>query len=399
MRKIIRLFSSVTAALCAVIMLFVCIGSSSLPDSLVCYENDSRRISSFYSYENRASLAAVDYQSASPKTETLTVFGLFPVKDITVSQEDSPEVLVSGEAFGIKLYTDGVIIVGTQSVDTGNGKKKNPATEAGLQKGDIIVSINNINVYSSYEVTSMLNENNGNSYSVRIKRGGRYKTFNLTPVYSPREGCYKAGMWVRDSTAGIGTITFYNEKYGTFASLGHQINDFDTNELMPLLEGEAVSARVPHVQRAGGGATGSLWCEFEDYTLGRLLDNNEYGLYGSFSQISDKAKPYKIASKQEVKRGKAYIISTVSGKQPERFEIEITKIAYNRDGEQKDLVFRVTDKRLLDLTGGIVQGMSGSPIIQNEKLVGAVTHVIVNNPEKGYGIFAQTMYEKSKTLK
>lgn len=398
MRKIIRISDGVIAALCAVIMAFVAVGSYTLPDTIICYGENDAQISSFYTCKAHGSSAQVDYQSASPRTETYSVFKIIPVKAVKVSTKQTPEVYVSGEAFGIKLYTDGVIVVGTQSVDLGGGKKINPASQAGIETGDIIVSINNIKVYSSYEVSALLNENNGESYTLKIKRDGRYKTFVLTPAYSPREGSYKAGLWVRDSTAGIGTMTFYNEKYGTFAALGHQINDIDTNELMPLLEGEAVSADVTKVQKAASGSTGSLWCTFEDYTLGRLLDNGSSGLYGAYVQISDKAEIYPVASKQEAVKGKAQMISTVSGKNPEAFDIEITRITYNREEQQRDMVFKITDKRLLSLTGGIVQGMSGSPIIQNGKLIGAVTHVIVNNPEKGYAIFAQTMYEKSSSL-
>ncbi len=304
-------------------------------------------------------------------------------------------MFVSGEVFGIKLYTDGVIVVGTQSVDTGDGERVNPTQESGIKTGDIIVSINNIRVYSSGEVTAILNDNNGEPYTVKIKRDGRYKTFRLTPAYSTREGCYKAGMWVRDSTAGIGTMTFYNEKSGVFAALGHQINDVDTNDIMPLLEGEAVSASVTKVQQGKTGTTGSLWCDFEEHTMGRLLDNTECGLYGAYNEIGEGLKEYPVASKQEVQSGSAKLISTVEGRTPEAYDIEITKISFNRSDEQKDIVFKITDKELLGKTGGIVQGMSGSPIIQNGKLVGAVTHVIVNNPEKGYAIFAQTMYEKS----
>lgn len=398
MRKFIRITDCVIAVLCAVIMAFVAYGSRALPDSLVSYNGSDLNISPLYTVSSQKGSAQVDYQSASPKTETYSLFGIVPVKTVKVSVKAEPEVYVSGEAFGIKLYTDGVIVVGTQSVDLGDGRKINPASQAGIEKGDIIVSINNIKVYSSYEVSALLNENNGDSYTLKIKRDGRYKTFILTPAYSPREGCYKAGLWVRDSTAGIGTLTFYNEKNSTFAALGHQINDIDTNEIMPLLEGEAVSATVTKVQKATSGSTGSLWCTFEDNTIGMLCQNSENGLYGTYVKIGDKAKKYPVASKQEAVKGKAYMVSTVSGKTPELFEIEITRITYSREEEQRDMVFKITDKRLLNETGGIVQGMSGSPIVQNGKLIGAVTHVIVNNPEKGYAIFAQSMYEKSLSL-
>ena len=318
-------------------------------------------------------------------------------KSVNATLNPPRQVYVSGEAFGIKLYTNGVIVVATQSVDTAE-RRVNPAAEAGIEVGDIIVSINNMNVYTSNEVSAILSDNNGKPYKIRLKRNGRYKTFSLTPVYSEREGCYKAGMWVRDSTAGIGTITYYDKKTGTFAALGHQVNDVDTNEIMPLLEGEAVCANVKKIQKASSGTTGSLSCDFEDKTIGSLLDNSELGLYGSYSFINENAYPISVASKSEVQKGRAQILSTIDGDKPKAYDIEIIRISLRASREQKDIVFKVTDKELLEKTGGIVQGMSGSPIIQNGKLIGAVTHVIVNNPRKGYAVFAQTMLERSDNV-
>lgn len=395
MKKWIRRFAAFLLCLNIALMSVVAVGSSVMPDEVIRYENDAKHLSAIFSYAGGVTAKSVNQQSANPKTQTLRAFGLVPVKTLYVTQKTAPTVYVSGEVFGIKLYTDGVIVVGTQSVDLGNGKKVNPAADCGIEVGDIIVSIDNIRVFTSGDVTALLNDNNGEAYTVKLKRDGRYKTFQLQPAYSPREGCYKAGMWVRDSTAGIGTITFYNEQAGTFAALGHQVNDVDTNDIMPLLEGEAVSAKVTNIQKSAAGVTGSLWCDFEDYTLGKLLDNTDCGLYGAYAQISEKAVPYTVASKQEVQKGAATILSDIEGNGPKEYAVEITKISYNKEEQQRDIVFKVTDEALLKLTGGIVQGMSGSPILQNGKLVGAVTHVIVNNPEKGYGIFAQTMAEKS----
>lgn len=397
MRKAIRIFDAVFSVFCAVIFAFIAVGEYALPDNIVVYDNDSGSMNSIYSYSENAKTQPVDYQSAFPTQQKLRLLKTIPVKTVSVSPKQTEKVYVSGETFGIKLYTNGVIVVGTQSVDA-EGKKINPAENAGIEVGDIIVSINNINVFTSDEVTALLNDNNGKPYKIKLKRDGRYKTFTLTPVYSQREGVYKAGMWVRDSTAGIGTITFYNPNTGIFAALGHQVNDVDTNELMPLLKGEAVNAKVTKVQKASAGTTGSLCCDFEDSTIGRLLDNTECGLYGAYSSIGENSALYPVASKQEVKKGKAQIISTVDNNSPEMFDIEIMHISFTKSEEQKDIVFKVTDKRLIGKTGGIVQGMSGSPVIQNGKLVGAVTHVIINNPEKGYAVFAQTMLEKSNSV-
>lgn len=396
MRKAIRIFDIVFALCCTVIFTFVAIGEYTLPDNIITYEDEDNDLSSIFSYSDNLKTQSVDYQSAYPTMETIKLLGVVPVKNVTVTNKESQQVYVSGEAFGIKLYTDGVIVVGTQSVDL-DGKKVNPAEESGIETGDIIISINDINVYSSDDVTAILNDNNGKPYTVKVKRDDCYKTFTLTPVYSNREGCYKAGMWVRDSTAGIGTVTFYNQESGNFAALGHQINDVDTNEIMPLLEGEAVSATVTNVQKASSGSTGSLVCDFEDYTIGKLTENTSCGVYGSYSAISENTKLYTVASAQSVQKGSAQIISTIDSGEPKYYDIEITHISYSSNGE-KDIVFKITDEDLIEQTGGIVQGMSGSPVIQNNMLVGAVTHVIINNPEKGYAIFAQTMLEESNAV-
>ncbi|MBE6720070.1 MAG: PDZ domain-containing protein, partial [Ruminococcaceae bacterium] len=236
MKKAIRIFDLILAGICAVIFVFVVIGNSVVPSEVTAFGNTSGSFSSIYTYGSKDKTSSVNYQSATAVSQEVRLLGVVPVKTISVSQSDTKTVFVSGEVFGIKLYTDGVIVVGTQSVDSDRGKV-NPAEESGIQVGDIIVSINNTEVFSSNEVTAILNDNNGGDYTIKVKRDGRYRTFTLHPAYSQREGCYKAGMWVRDSTAGIGTITFYNKDEGTFAALGHQVNDVDTNMIMPLLEG------------------------------------------------------------------------------------------------------------------------------------------------------------------
>ena len=369
-----------------------------MPDEITKSDNSNACFSPLYTCSASKNITDVDLQPNGKNAETVKLLGAVPVKEIRVKSDNFETVFVSGEAFGIKLYTDGVIVIGTQGVETKNGKRINPAEEAGIETGDIIVSVNKTKVYSSLEVTEILNDNNGNPYDIRIKRDGRYRVFTLKPVYSYREGCYKAGMWVRDSTAGIGTVTFFNPKRGTFAALGHQINDVDTNELMPLLKGEAVRTNVTGVQMAKKNEAGSLLCDFENDVIGSLKENTPCGLYGKYNYISELSKPYTVAPKQEIKKGRAQIITTLSGKKPEAYEIEILRISYNKLDSGRDLVFKVTDKRLLKRTGGIVQGMSGSPIVQNNKLVGAVTHVIINSPQKGYGIFAETMLDETEKI-
>ncbi|WP_290912219.1 SpoIVB peptidase [Eubacterium sp.] len=394
MKKAIRIFDVILFFICVVIFGVIIWGNAALPSGVVTYDGNSEPLAKVFTYTGKSTSLAVDKQTATPRRENLKLFGIIPVKEVTVTEKAEQKVMVSGEVFGIKLYTDGVIVVGIQEVQTDSGKKS-PSGSAGIEVGDIIVAIDGENVYTSDQVQSILGANNGGSFEVKIKRGERYRDYTVTPVYCEREGCYKAGMWVRDSTAGIGTITFYNKQSGIFAALGHQINDIDTKEIMPMLDGEAVKATVSKIEKSTRGTTGSLECDFTNQTLGKLLSNTDCGIYGAYAEISECAKEYPVAAIQEVKKGKATLISTVEKGQPKKYEIEITHIGFNENNREKNMIVKVTDKDLIDKTGGIVQGMSGSPIIQNGKLVGALTHVIVGNPQKGYAVFAQTMAEES----
>ncbi|WP_298654387.1 SpoIVB peptidase [uncultured Eubacterium sp.] len=394
MKKAIRIFDVILFVICVVIFGVIIWGNAALPSGVVTYNGNSEPLAKVFTYTGKSTSLAVDKQTATPRRENLKLFGIIPVKEVTVTEKAEQKVMVSGEVFGIKLYTDGVIVVGIQEVQTDSGKKS-PSGSAGIEVGDIIVAIDGENVYTSDQVQSILGANNGGSFEVKIKRGERYRDYTVTPVYCEREGCYKAGMWVRDSTAGIGTITFYNKQSGIFAALGHQINDIDTKEIMPMLDGEAVKATVSKIEKSTRGTTGSLECDFTNQTLGKLLSNTDCGIYGAYAEISECAKEYPVAAIQEVKKGKATLISTVEKGQPKKYEIEITHIGFNENNREKNMIVKVTDKDLIDKTGGIIQGMSGSPIIQNGKLVGALTHVIVGNPQKGYAVFAQTMAEES----
>ncbi len=393
MRKAIRIFDVFFSIVCVVLFALIGIGKFFMPDSVVLDSNDNAVFAKIYSCSEYSNAPlSVDYQSAMPKQRVLKLFGVVPVKNVIVKNQSDKVVYVSGDTFGIKLYTDGVIIVGTQNVETDNGKV-NPAKEAGVEVGDVVVSINNKKVYNSTDVENALNDNNGKEYEIVIKRDDSYRKVILKPSYCSKEGCYKAGMWVRDSTAGIGTITYYDEDTGTFAALGHPINDVDTNRKMPLLEGEAVEAQVSKVYKATSGETGSLSCVFKKKAIGKLTDNTDCGIFGKYEAISGNTVPYPVATKQEIERGPAQIISTVADSGKEFYDIEIERISYVEDNDNKNMVIKVVDEDLIKTTGGIVQGMSGSPIIQNGKIIGAVTHVLVNDPTRGYGIFIENMLD------
>lgn len=387
-----------TAVLCVVFSL-VALGNRLVPNEITAFSLGEITFDKIYTVSINGD-SRVDFQNnirVSSVDAEVRLFGVIPVKNAQVNQVQEKKVIVSGECFGIKLYTDGVIVVGTKDVETQQGKV-NPAHDAGIEKGDIIISINDEKMLSSNQVEEAFNDNNGTSYKVQVKRNGNYKTFTLNPVYSPAEGKYKVGIWVRDSTAGIGTLTFYNTENNTLAALGHPITDVDTNELMPILNGEAVRARVTKLYKSKDGEAGSLCCDFSNDTIGTLSLNSEHGIYGSYNNDIniDESRAYLIAPSQEIERGSAQILCTVDENEPAFYNVEITRVSYNSSSD-KNLVVKVTDQALLEKTGGIVQGMSGSPIIQNGRLVGALTHVVIDNPTKGYGIFAEKMLAESET--
>ncbi|HIZ11594.1 MAG TPA: SpoIVB peptidase [Candidatus Eubacterium faecavium] len=397
MRKFIRLLNGAVAFAVAVIFAFVIYGNAAYPDVFYVQNSSDHVIDNIY-YLTDDSERSVDYQSAQSvgdDNSNLTLLGIIPVKSETIKTVEENTVLVSGHSFGIKLYTDGVMVVGTKDI-TVNGKTVNPSEEAGVSVGDIIVSINGEKVYSSDRVSEILNDNNGKAFRIRINRNGEYRDLSLEPIYVDSEGAYKAGMWVRDSTAGIGTITFFNPSNSSVAALGHPITDVDTGEIMPILDGQAVETTVTSVTRSTSSETGSICCDFSNKEIGELSKNTTHGIYGSYTDETDLSKccEYEVALPQEVQKGFCQIITTVDENGPKVYSAEITKI--NQNDDEKNMVIKITDEELIKITGGIVQGMSGSPIIQNGKLIGAITHVIVNNPLKGYAVFAQTMLEISE---
>ena len=395
MKKAIRIIDGIFALYLIIIYSFIVFGNIVLPDKIEAYSTKKIEYKSVYSVENNSSYL-VDYQNnskVSPVENDIKLLGIIPVKTTSIIQSKPKKVSVSGESFGIKLYTDGVIIVGIRDVETDKGKC-NPAKEAGLEKGDIIIEINGKKVYSADSVTDILNDNNGNDYKITVKRNGNYKEFLLKPAYSSSQGCYKVGLWVRDSTAGVGTITYYDKSNNTVSALGHPITDVDTNEIMPILDGEAVRATVTKIYKSKAGEAGSLCCEFTNDIIGTLKKNCQSGIYGKYTCTLKNTYEYEVASPNEIVRGPVQILCTIDSGKAKFYNAQISRISYRENKKGKNMVVKITDERLLEKTGGIVQGMSGSPIIQNGKLVGALTHVIVDSPEKGYAIFAQDMVDE-----
>ena len=304
-------------------------------------------------------------------------------------------VVPVGRAVGIKLFSDGVVVVGTSDITTEDGNV-NPAKACGLKEGDIITHINATEVDTIEEVSALLQELEGEPMSIRAIRNDKQVQLTATAALCSADGAYKLGAWIRDSMAGIGTVTFYCPDTGAFGALGHGINDADTALLMPLDSGSILPATVAGVEKGKSGDPGQLQGVFDtSSTLGLLSANTDGGVFGMMADRGwVEGTPVEVAQRDEVEPGEASILCNISGDRVDQFAIEISKVFPERADDCRDYLIKVTDQRLLDATGGIVQGMSGSPILQNGKIVGAVTHVLVDDPSSGYGIYVGRMLQQ-----
>lgn len=334
----------------------------------------------------------IQKDSFSAKAKLL---GIFPVKSVSVSVTDEKIVTVCGTPFGVKMFTDGVLVVGFSKIKTEKGSFC-PAVESGLLEGDVIKSIDGTEVFTNENVAEIIENSGGKTLEISVLRDGENTSVDLTPEMLEDENVYKAGFWVRDSTAGIGTLTFYDPENLSFAGLGHAVCDVDTGKVIPFSCGEIVAASITKIKKGISGSPGELGGVFSgNKNLGTVKINNETGLYGTLEYELDGIN-LPIAHKQDIYEGPAVVLSTIDGNEAKEYDIIIEKISLSDSSLTKNMVIKVVDEELIELTGGIVQGMSGSPIIQNGKLVGAVTHVFVNDPTKGYAIFAENMLEMSK---
>lgn len=341
---------------------------------------------------------SVAADSASPDTSanvTLALFGVLPVKTVRAVSTPRRTVQVCGTPFGVKLFSDGALVVAFSDRYTALGSE-NPAKAAGLRLGDLIVSAGGREVRSNDDLTTAIQAANGRPLPVVYRRGGAQYTAELVPV-KDEQGDYKAGVWVRDSGAGIGTMSFIDPAHGTFAGLGHSISDADTGADLTLLSGEIVPVTITGCIRGAAGSPGELRGEFSAAPAGKVLANDTAGVYGQYSG-GQTGHSMPVANLQEVIPGDAELWTTVQGTTAQPYKVKIERVTMTGNDPNRNLLIRVTDARLLEATGGIVQGMSGSPIVQNGQLAAVLTHVLVNDPTSGYAIFAATMLEKADAV-
>ncbi len=328
----------------------------------------------------------------------IKLLGLIPVKNYTVDVVDRPILIPGGNAIGVRMNTRGVLIVAITDIIAMDGGRRSPAREAGLKVGDSILEINGERIVSSEQVVKILNDIKDKEIELNILRNKAEFTTKTLPIQCLQDNAYRLGIWVRDKTSGIGTMTYYHEDSNTFGALGHGITDADTGELLIVEKGLIMKAEVSDIEQGKKGTPGEIKGVFykTDDILGEIYGNTQFGIYGSINEGSknfNNKEKIPIGFRDEVQTGKAYILTTLEDNKVDKYEIEIQKTELQDLPDQKSMIIKVTDKRLLKETGGIVQGMSGSPIIQNGRLIGAVTHVFVNDPTKGYGLYIEWMLQ------
>lgn len=323
-----------------------------------------------------------------------SLFGAIPLKKIKVKVVDKEKVIPSGQVVGIYVETNGLLVIDTDGFTGENGADHSPSKNK-LYRGDYIKKMDGINISSKKQLIEKVNESQGNPITLTVTRKAKTMQIKIKPEFSKTDHMYKIGAWIRDNTQGIGTITYV--KKNSFGGLGHGIYDMDTGTLLKIKGGFLLTPQIYSIKKGKSGTPGEIvgGIEYkEENIIGSIKKNTEKGIYGTVSDTENKA--YEIGYQQDVKKGKAYILSNLTGTM-KQYEIRINKVVPSDTDVLKSMEIEVTDKRLLNLTNGIIQGMSGSPIIQDGKLIGAVTHVFVNDPAKGYAILMETMlYEMDK---
>ena len=388
-----------------IIYVYVC-NITMLPNSLILMQGENIEISTVLGLNitNKGTMQASTSlnekltDQAGKKDLELSLFNVIPVKDITVNVIPKTTVIPLGKTIGMKLYTEGVLVVGMSEIE---GRR--PYENSGIEAGDRIIEVNDTKITTADELTECVNTSNGKNIEIKyINDENEIISAEIEPAkISDNE--YKIGLWVRDAAAGVGTITFYEPSTGNFASLGHGINDVDTYELIDIANGELVSAQILDIVKGQNGIPGEIRGSIENsIIIGNISKNTEFGVYGTISNTNalniDSSNEMEVADRSEITTGKAEILCELENGKTERYEIEIQKVFKDKNYDNKSMLIKITDEELIEKTGGIIQGMSGAPIIQNNKFIGAVTHVLVNDSKIGYGVFADLMIKQLKEV-
>ncbi len=401
-----------------VIFIFLCIiyiyvlVIEAIPEKITIFEGEDISLKTFFGITLHAEedVLTVSANTGQKTIHTVgnekvsvSLFDKLFIKSVDVSVLPKTTVIPVGNIAGVKLYTNGVLVVGMSEIEGEDNKTYKPYENTGIEEGDTIVKINDNLVNSTDELIEKVNMSKGEKVEIEYIHEEETKECSITPVKTNEEE-YKLGLWVRDSAAGVGTVTFYEPATQSFGALGHGITDIDTGDLLNIASGEFVTAEILNIKKGEDGNPGKIQGTVEEQeTIGEITKNTEFGIYGKIQDLSslniDTSKEMEVAMRDEIELGKATILCSLDNQTVKEYEIEITKIYKDNHYNNKSMEIKVTDEELIEKTGGIIQGMSGAPIIQNGKFIGAVTHVLVNSSTEGYAIFGDLMLKQSKQVK
>lgn len=381
------------------IILYIYVANITLiPEHIILLENETYHIKKFLGVDTIETVATSNDNGNTVNVD-ITLFGA-KVKEVTVDTIENVEVVPIGKIIGMKLYTNGVLIVGMSEVENIHNELINPCKSSDIKEGDTIVKVNDQEIDNIESLKNVVNQSKGADVLLTLVRDGTVLTSNITPVQTEKEE-YKLGLWVKDAATGVGTITYYEKNTGNFAALGHGIIDSDTEQLINIDSGEIVTSDVIAITKAEVGSPGEIrGTIINQKTIGEVQKNTQFGIYGKLNNLAslniDANSALPVALRDEIKMGDATILCSLNGKNAKEYGIKIEKINKSNHYDNKSMLIRVTDEELIQHTGGIIRGLSGSPVLQNGKFVGAVTNVLVSNPEVGYAIFGDMMIKEMR---
>lgn len=383
-----------------------------IPDKIVVFQGEEITMQTLFGMNVKLNNIETIETSSNTKNQVsknigktdlkVSLFDKISLKDVEVSVLPKTKVIPVGSIAGVKLYTNGVLVVGMSEIEGKDNKRYKPYEQSGIKEGDTIIKIDEHEIDSSKDLVNIINKSKGEEVKVKYIHEEETKECSMIPVETINNE-YKLGLWVRDSAAGVGTVTFYEPSTKTFGALGHGITDIDTNDLINISSGDFITTRILNITRGEKGIPGKIQGTIENQkNIGKISKNSKFGIYGKVDNLSslniNSSKEMEIASRDEIKTGKATILCSLDNERAKEYEIEIDSIYKENNYDNKSMKIKVTDEMLLEKTGGIIQGMSGSPIIQNGKFIGAVTHVLVNSPKEGYAVFGDIMLKQSKIV-
>ena len=379
-----------------------------IPDSIIIFEGETIKVNNFLGFKINSEKHDQTIETSSSGAKTIndvgktsvkvSLFDNINIKNMNVDVLPRTKVIPVGNIAGVKLYTSGVLVVGMSEIEGEDNKKYKPYENSGIKEGDTIVSIDNNEISTTQDLINIVNRSKGKDLSIKYIHENDTENCSIVPARIT-DNEYKLGLWVRDSAAGVGTVTFYDSQTKSFGALGHGITDIDTDELINIESGEFITTKILNITKGEVGNPGKIQGTIDNQkNIGSIYKNTKFGIYGKVDNVSalniDSSKEMEVALREEIKEGKATILCSLDGDKPKEYEIEIEKIYTENNYDNKSMKIKVTDENLLNKTGGIIQGMSGSPIIQNGKFIGAVTHVLVNNPKEGYAVFGDIMLKQ-----